>query len=69
MVAVVNFFNQIITVSANWFVTLLSASGMTEFFLSMFFIFLLGRFILRPLFGSSRGSDKVTGKKGGGNSG
>lgn len=69
MVEVINFFNRIITASANWFVTLLASSGMTEFFLSMFFVFLLGRFILRPLFGSSRGSDKVTKHKDGANNG
>lgn len=69
MVQVINFFNQIITASANWFVTLLAVSGMTDFFLSMFFIFLLGRFILRPLFGSSRGSDKVAKRKDGSNNG
>ena len=69
MVDVINFFNSIITSSANWFVTLLFASGMSDFFLAMFFVFLLGRFILRPLFGSSRGSDRVTKKNGGGSNG
>lgn len=63
MAQIINMINQSLTSSANWFVALLTASGMTELFLSMFFIYLLGRFILRPLFGSSRGSDKVSKKK------
>ena len=63
MSQIINMINQSLTSAANWFVALLTASGMTELFLSMFFIYLLGRFILRPLFGSSRGSDKVSKKK------
>lgn len=59
--------NRSITESAEWFLTLLGGTGMTNFYLSMVFLALLGKFILRPLFGSGRGSDIV--KKKSGNSG
>ena len=57
--------NRSITEAASWFVLLLGRSGMTQFYLSMVFIFLLGKYILRPLFGSSRGSDQVRKRSGG----
>lgn len=59
--------NRSITQCATWFTTLLGGTGMTSFYLSMVFLALLGKFILRPLFGSGRGSDQV--KKKSSNSG
>ena len=50
-----------------WFTDLLDASGMEPFYLSFIFIFLVGKYILKPLFGSSRGSDKA--RKNAGSSG
>ena len=55
---VLNIFNLALTAVASWFVQLLNASGMASLYISMFFIFLVGKFLLTPLFGSS-GSDKV----------
>lgn len=54
----VNFFNISLVNAASWFVSLLDSVGMVEFYLSMFFISLVGRFILLPLFGAAR-SDAV----------
>ena len=42
-----------------WFETLLTSSGFTSFWISCVFIFIVGKFILAPLFGSSMGSDKA----------
>lgn len=48
---VVNFVNTTIVVAASWFISLLESSGGTPFYVAAFFVFLLGRFILRPIFG------------------
>lgn len=69
MAYVFDILNASITEAANWFISLLGKSGMTDFYLSMVFIFLLGKYILKPLFGSSRGSDQVRKKSGGNDSG
>ena len=69
MVYVFDILNRSITEAASWFVDLLGRSGMTDFYLSMVFIFLLGKYILKPLFGSSRGSDQVRKKSGGNDNG
>lgn len=63
MADVLNIFNTALVSVADWFVQLLNASGMTSLYISMFFIFLVGKFLLTPLFGSS-GSDKVKKKSG-----
>lgn len=60
MYPAVEFINSAIVAAFNWFVILLSASGYTPFYLGMFFISLLGRFLLLPLFGQAH-SDSVRG--------
>lgn len=45
-----------------WFERILMATGMTGIFLAAFFLYLLFKFILSPVFGSS-GSDQVKRKK------
>lgn len=67
MSIVFDIINSCIVNVASWLVQLLNASGMTQFYVSMVFIFLLGKYILKPLFGSSRGSDQVRKKSGGNN--
>lgn len=42
-----------------WFETLLTSTGLTSFWIACVFIFIVGKFILAPLFGSSLGSDKA----------
>lgn len=56
---VLQIINTCIVQAASWFVELLDHSGMTSFYLSMIFLSLLGKFILRPIFGSGSGSDQV----------
>lgn len=68
MTIIFDIINSCIVNVASWLVQLLNASGMTQFYVSMVFVFLLGKYILKPLFGSSRGSDQVR-KKSGGNDG
>lgn len=65
MAYVFDILNLSITECASWFTALLDGTGMTSFYLSMVFLALLGKFILRPLFGSGRGSDQVKKKSGG----
>lgn len=65
MTIIFDIINSCIVNVAGWLVQLLNASGMTQFYVSMVFVFLLGKYILKPLFGSSRGSDQVQKKSGG----
>lgn len=67
MAYVFDILNRSVIAGADWFTSLLGGTGMTSFYLSMIFLALLGKFILRPLFGSGRGSDQV--KKKSSNSG
>lgn len=59
MAYVFDILNRSVTECAGWFTDLLGGTGMTSFYLSMIFLALLGKFILKPLFGSGRGSDQV----------
>lgn len=56
---VVNFINSGLSGALSLFTELMDASGMTPFYISMVFVFLLGKFLLAPIFGRSLGSDKV----------
>lgn len=56
---VMSFINSCIITVLSWFASLMESSGMTPFYLAMIFVFLVGRFILIPLFGISAGSDAV----------
>lgn len=72
MADVIAILNRCIIEASNIFLALLDGSGMTSFYLCMIFLFLLGKYIMRPLFGSSRGSDKARKKStnsGGGSNG
>ena len=51
-------FSQVVS----WFERILRATGMTGIFLAGFFLFLLFKFIISPVFGSA-GSDQVKRKK------
>ena len=65
MSIVFDFLNRCIIQAASWFSDLLYLSGMASFYLAMIFVALVGKFILTPLFGSSRGSDRVKKNRGG----
>lgn len=43
----------------SWFTTLLDATGLTSVFLAGVGIFLVFKFLLMPLFGGARSSDKA----------
>lgn len=51
--------NNAITSASLWFVDIFTASGMVEVYIAVLFIILAIRFILSPLLGSSRGSDRA----------
>lgn len=65
MDVIFGYLNQSIISVAGWFTTLFTKSGVASLYLSMIFIALVGKFILSPLFGSSRGSDKAKKKRSG----
>ena len=65
MSVVFDILNRCIIQAASWFSNLFYSSGMASFYLSIIFVGLVGKFILAPLFGSSRGSDKVKKNRGG----
>lgn len=69
MTVVFDLLNRSIVQAASWFVDLFNASGAVSFYLSMIFVGLVGKFILAPLFGSSRGSDTVKKNRGGSSDG
>lgn len=69
MAVVFDLLNRSIVQAASWFVDLFNASGAVSFYLSMIFVGLVGKFILAPLFGSSRGSDRVKKNRGGSENG
>lgn len=53
-----DFLNTGISAALNFFSTLVTASGMLPYYSAFVVIFIICRFLLTPLFGSS-GSDKV----------
>lgn len=62
MSSVIVFFNRVVVASVQWFADLLYYSEMTDFYISMVFIALAGKFLLKPVFGSA-GSDTVSKKR------
>lgn len=69
MSVVFDILNRCIIQAATWFSNLFYSSGMASFYLAMIFVCLIGKFILAPLFGSSRGSDRVKKNRGGNENG
>lgn len=59
MVQIMNLINSAITAASQWFVQVFTSSGMIQVYLSVLFIVFSFRFLLRPVFGSSRGSDRA----------
>lgn len=57
------FMQRIFSAPITWFTRLVQSSGVSGFWLGCVFIFLVGRFILLPLFGSTLGSDKAKRKE------
>lgn len=49
----------IVTAPLAWLTQLFNATSIGSFWVGCIFVFLVGRFILLPLFGSSLGSDKA----------
>lgn len=43
----------------NWFTQLLNATSFTSVWLTVLFMVLVHRFLIKPLFGGSSGSDRV----------
>lgn len=60
---VVDIVLSIIRSPMQWFSHLLDKSGMTSLFLGIVMIFMVYRYLLVPLFGSSRGRGSDTAKK------
>lgn len=59
MASIMEMFTLSLSAAAGWFNRLLTASSVSGVFLSMIFIYLMFKFLLRPIFGRSAGSDTV----------
>ena len=57
MTQIVGIFKMVFQSVFEWFDSLLTTSGGGTFYLSMIAVFLVYKFMLAPIFGSSRGSD------------
>ena len=57
MTQIVGIFKIVFQSVFGWFDSLLTESGGGTFYLSMIAVFLVYKFMLAPIFGSSRGSD------------
>ena len=58
----IEIFGNALSGVAGWFVQILVEGNLSNLYLAAFFVFLCGKFLLAPLFGSA-GSDKVKRKK------
>ena len=63
MADIMNLLNSVITSASEWFVRIFTASGMIEVYIAVLFIFFGIKFILAPMLGSSRGSDRARSNK------
>lgn len=59
MVNIMNLINSSITAASTWFVRIFNASGVVEIYISIIFIIFAIRFVIVPIFGKSRGSDRA----------
>ena len=59
MLEVLNVINSSFLACSDWFVRIFTASSMTEVYIVAIFIIFGIRFLLRPIFGTSRGSDRA----------
>lgn len=62
MIDVMNLLNQSLVSASDWFVSVFNASGMVEIYLAFIFLILAMRFLVVPIFGRSRGSDRARSK-------
>lgn len=59
MASILKIFTTVFAYPAAWFEAILTASSVSGIFLSMVFVYLMVKFLLRPIFGRSAGSDTV----------
>lgn len=61
---IMNILNQSIVSAAGWFTDIITSSGVVDVFLFFIFLILSIRFLVSPVFGDGRGSDRArrTGK-------
>ncbi len=59
MADIVEFFTAAFAAPAVWFNSILTGSSVSGIFFSMVFVYLMVKFLLRPIFGRSAGSDTV----------
>ena len=63
MAFVFNLINQSFSAASSWFSNIFVSTGMAEAYIALMFLILLLRFLVYPLFGSSRGSDRARSRK------
>lgn len=54
-----NLFNSSISAASGWFIEIFNASRVANVYLVFIFLVMLIRFIVAPIFGRSRGSDRA----------
>lgn len=57
--ALMNLFNSSISAASGWFIDIFTASNVANVYLVFIFLVMLIRFIVAPIFGRSRGSDRA----------
>lgn len=63
MVDILNLINTSLTHASSWFVSVFVGSGMADVYLTFIFVIMAVRFLVVPVFGSSRGSDRARSHK------
>lgn len=64
MADILNMINHSISSASSWFVSIFNAAGMVEVYIAIIFILFGIRFLVVPIFGRSRGSDRARKQKG-----
>lgn len=63
VVSIFNMINSALSSCSTWFLNIFNASGVVEVFLAMLFVVFSFKFLLQPVLGRSRGSDRAGSKR------
>lgn len=63
MVDVLNLINTSFVHASSWFASVFLGSGMADVYFTIIFVIMAVRFLVVPVFGSSRGSDRARAHK------
>lgn len=63
MEQILNMINFSLSSASSWFASIFINSGMADVYLTIIFVIMAVRFLVVPVFGSSRGSDRARSHK------